>query len=629
LKLDDKKSSNGFIVKLVAGVLLVNLFIFALAGISLYQSKIHYEKRAAQTTQNISRISADYIDGIIDKIDLAFVIIADELGRNTLSGKLNTLLLTSLTNGVHTDLDSIRVSDAYGNILFSVGAAAEKPKNIANSNFFRKLRNNTSEELVISEPVLGGSTGDLSLKLARRFNRPDGSFAGVVYGEMGVEHFHKAFASIDLGENGSIALRNKELAIIARYAKSEGADSSTIGQKIVSSKFKELIDSGQDNATYKAKYPVDGIERTLSFSKVSNYPLFVNVGIATSTYLAEWRSEATKVLIAISIFFLISLLIMRYVLKNWKRQQLIFNAHRESEECFRAIFENSLVGSMLLTPEGNIIRVNMMMENLLGFMEDELKTLNIKDIIFPDDYENDRDMFQSMLDGMRNFYQAEQRLVTNYGTVLWGMLSVSVVREDSGNPRYVVYVIEDISARKGAEEQLNYQSTHDGMTGLYNRAYFDSEFDRMQIGLSFPVSIIIIDLDGLKQANDIQGHGAGDRLIIAAATIMTECFRQDGLVARIGGDEFAILLPETNEEATGVAVKRLRECQARYNEGSNIPTVHFSLGAATAYSGDQLSGIWKQADDRMYAEKALHKREGSIITIDTVQSFQQGSSINS
>jgi diguanylate cyclase (GGDEF)-like protein/PAS domain S-box-containing protein len=612
VKSDTTKFSNVFIVRLVAGVLLINLFIIALAGISIYHSKILYEKRAAQTTQNLSRISADYIDGVIDKIDLALVIVADEMGRQTLSGKFNRHLVNSFIVQKHTDplgLDTLRVSDAQGEILFVAGADAGKPENIADNDFFKKLRDNPNEELVISEPVLGVSTGNWNLKLARRINRQDGSFAGVVYCIMGVEHFHKAFASIDLGKDGSIALRNKDLAVIARYAKSEGVDSSNIGQKIVSSKLKELVDSGHDNATYKAKYPIDGIERTISYRKISNHPLYVTIGIATNTYLAEWRRETAKVSIAIFLFFMISLFVSRFVLSGWKRQQQIFKAYRESEECFRAIFENALVGSILLTPEGQIVKVNLMLENLLGYMAKELESLNIKDIIFPDDYESDRDLYQSMLDGLRNFYQIEKRIVTNYDTVIWGMLSISVVRDDLGNPRFVVYMIDDISARKGAEEQLNFQSTHDGMTGLYNRAYFDAEFDRMQLGLHFPVSIIVIDLDGLKQVNDSQGHEAGDRLIIVAAMVMKEAFQKNDLVARIGGDEFAILLPESNEETVGSAVERLRKCQADFNERGGKPSLNFSIGTATAYSNDQLSNIWKQADDRMYAEKALHKSE--------------------
>jgi len=606
---------NTFIVRLVAGALLINLFIIALAGISIHQSKIQYEERAALTTQNLARISAEYIDGVIDKIDLALVVVVDELERQAASGRINTQTLNSFISQEKThllELDSIRISDAQGKIMFGAGAVAGKPESIADRDYFIKLRDNPSAGLVFSEPGLGRSTGKWNIKLARRLNRPDGTFGGVVYGVLRLDHFIKVFTSLDLGKDGSISLRSKDMALIARYSRSEGVVSSTIGQKIVPREFQELVESGQNSVTFKAKYPVDGIERTYSYRKISSHPLYVILGLAPRTYLAAWWSETAIISAAVFCFILISLFVSRYMYKDWERHHLILKAYRESEESFRAVFENALVGSMLLTPDGQIVKVNLMMENLLGYLANEFKSLNIKDLSFPDDYELDRDLYQGMLEGWRNFYQIEKRFVTNYGAVISGMLSASVVRDDSGSPRYVVYMIEDISAKKRAEEQMNYQSTHDSMTDLRNRACFDDEFGRMQLGLSFPVSIIIIDLDGLKQVNDFKGHEAGDRLIMAAAAIMREALQENELLARIGGDEFAILLPETNEESAGIVVKRLRECQARYNEENNNLPVHFSLGVATAYTGDQLSCIWKQADDRMYAEKAMTKSERSI-----------------
>ncbi|MDD5286140.1 MAG: diguanylate cyclase [Desulfuromonadaceae bacterium] len=622
----DGTSSKVLIARLVAGVLLVNLFIIALTWISIHQSKIQYEESAALNTQNLSRISAEYLHGVIDKIDLAMVVVADEIQRETVRGGIDAKSLNSFIARKKTNLleiDTVRISDAEGKIRFAAGDAAGEPENIADLEYFIKLRDTPNVKLVFSELNRGGSRGEWNVKLARRLNRLDGSFAGVLLGTIRPEYLLKVFASINLGKDGSIALGNKDLSLVARYSRAEGIVTAPPGEKSVSDKLKETVESGQNNKTYKAINPVDGIERTYTFREISDGSLFVNVGLATRDYLAAWHSENAKILTVVFLFFLMSLFISWYFYSNWVRVQLIFKAHRDSEESFWAVFDNALVGSMLLTPEGQIVKVNLMMENLIGYMGNELESLNIKEITFPDDYEIDRDLYQSMLEGWRKSYQIEKRFVSNYGTVIWGMLSVSVVRDNSGNPRYVVCMIEDISASKGAEEQLKFQNTHDGMTGLRNRAYFDGEFSRMQLGLSFPVTVIIIDLDGLKQVNDLQGHEIGDRLIMAASAVMREAFQENELVARIGGDEFAILLPETNEEKAGLLVERLRECQASFNENEKKLPVRFSIGTATAHSSAQLSKIWKQADDRMYAEKALHKSgasgpNSSIVISDNV-----------
>lgn len=605
-----KKYLGSFIVRLSAGVMFINLFIIALAGILIHQSKVQYEESAAHNTQNLAHISAEYIEGVIDKINLTLVIVADEVEKQSSKGRIiapDLNLFLSQAKVHLLEIDCLRISDSQGKLQFCFGSAADKPDNIADRDFFIKLRDVPNAKLVISKPELVRSTGRWNVTFARRLSRPDSAFAGVVYTEVRLEHFLKVFTSLDLGENGSIALRNRDLTLMSRFSKSEGLISSSIGQKNVSRKFQELVDSGQKNVTYKAKYPVDGIERTYTYHEIDGVPLIVNVGLAASDYLAAWRNETSNISASVFVFFLISLIISQYIYKNWQRRQLILNELQESEESFRSIFEYSLVGSILSTPEGQIVKVNYVMENLFGYMAAEFMSMNIKELTFPDDYDVDQEMYLGMLEGWRNYYQIEKRFVSNHGIVIWGMLSASVVRDRTGCPRYVVYMIDDISARKGAEEQLNYESTHDSMTGLRNRAYFDGEFSRMQLGLSFPVSIIIIDLDGLKKVNDLQGHGAGDRLITALAAIMREALQEHGLKARIGGDEFAVLLPGTDEENTEAVMERLRQCQVAHNERESKFPVHFSMGAATAYSGDQLTCLWKQADDRMYAEKALHK----------------------
>jgi diguanylate cyclase (GGDEF)-like protein/PAS domain S-box-containing protein len=291
-----------------------------------------------------------------------------------------------------------------------------------------------------------------------------------------------------------------------------------------------------------------------------------------------------------------------------ERLRETLKAHRESEECFRAIFENAVMGIIIVHRGGQIVNANLTIENMLGYPVDELKALHLWDISFPDDYEIDRELLLDIIEGRRQYYQIEKRYVSQGGALIWGMLTASTVRDETGAPRFIVNMIEDISASKFAEEQLRYLNTHDTMTGLRNRAWFDEELDRLQLGMHLPVSVITIDLDGLKKANDTQGHKAGDSLIIGAATILREAFHDQDIAARTGGDEFGILLPATDEAAVSAILERIRECQARFNETRHELEVHFSTGTATAHSSRQIAGICKEADERMYTEKALHKR---------------------
>ena len=167
-------------------------------------------------------------------------------------------------------------------------------------------------------------------------------------------------------------------------------------------------------------------------------------------------------------------------------------------------------------------------------------------------------------------------------------------------------VFRDVTERRQAEEKLRYLSTHDILTGLYNRAYFEEEVLRLERGRHFPVSVIMSDVDGFKLINDTEGHAAGDTVLRDAAYVLKSAFRGEDVVTRFGGDEFAILLPGTDDEAVAEAMARLRHGMAAYNALHSSRPLTISLGSATAQTGP-LADALKEADRRMYQEKALNR----------------------
>ena len=169
----------------------------------------------------------------------------------------------------------------------------------------------------------------------------------------------------------------------------------------------------------------------------------------------------------------------------------------------------------------------------------------------------------------------------------------------------------DISKNKRMEQELQFTSSHDQLTGLYNRNFFEQEMDRFDKAGKRCAGVVVCDLDGLKQVNETLGHQSGDRQLVAAANILKGLFRASDVVARVGGDEFAILLPSGQAEDVAAVVARIREKVARYNLRSTELPLSLSVGFAVRENSDQrVRDLFIEADHNM-SRKKLHSSQSN------------------
>jgi len=160
-----------------------------------------------------------------------------------------------------------------------------------------------------------------------------------------------------------------------------------------------------------------------------------------------------------------------------------------------------------------------------------------------------------------------------------------------------------------ARSELLLISTHDALTGLYNRSYFETELERLRLGRRFPVSFINADINGLKQMNDKNGHSDGDRMIKKAADLMRAATRADDVVARIGGDEFVTILPCVDAEQAETVKARIKRVLSE--QGGTLPWVSLAIGVGTAQDSEGIKQALLEADQRMYQDKAEFKRSSA------------------
>ncbi len=173
----------------------------------------------------------------------------------------------------------------------------------------------------------------------------------------------------------------------------------------------------------------------------------------------------------------------------------------------------------------------------------------------------------------------------------------------------VLFSSIDITDRKLAEERMSYISLHDMMTGLYNRVFFDEELARLDKSRIRPITIVVCDMDNLKQINDQFGHKAGDIALQEIANILQNCFREEDIIARIGGDEFSIILPHVGSELAKRIISRIETNIHNHNTDCAVEEkLGLSTGYCTALTDDSLLDAFKIADSAMYSQKDDKKK---------------------
>lgn len=167
--------------------------------------------------------------------------------------------------------------------------------------------------------------------------------------------------------------------------------------------------------------------------------------------------------------------------------------------------------------------------------------------------------------------------------------------------RRVIVTITDMTERRQAEERMRYLSTHDVLTGLYNRNFFEAELERLQNSRLAPINVMVVDVNGMKATNDTYGHAAGDDLLRRTAQVLRMSFRKEDIIARIGGDEFVVLFHGAIPLLE--AIKRVKDCQVEHNHWYDGPALSLAIGASTGGKGSSLVELFKKADQQMYKEK--------------------------
>ncbi|MGA2926018.1 MAG: sensor domain-containing diguanylate cyclase [Solirubrobacteraceae bacterium] len=300
-------------------------------------------------------------------------------------------------------------------------------------------------------------------------------------------------------------------------------------------------------------------------------------------------------------------------------QDAVATVRRAADERFRAAFDQAGIAMGIVPLQGasagRLIAVNGAYAKLLGFEPDELLGRNAEGWTHAEDLrESLDDPLAAVAAGTADRVQYEARFIDRDGRIVWASVTAAGFCDEDGVKSAIVQVV-DISERKGFEARLQYQADHDPLTGAFNRRRFDEELHGALARArryGNQGALLALDLDGFKFVNDSLGHGAGDELVVRLCQTIREALRDSDVLARTGGDEFAVLLPEADED-TGmtVALRLLDAIRQRGTivRGNVCAQVTTSVGVTTfdGLDGTTAEDLLVEADIAMYEAKAAGK----------------------
>lgn len=290
---------------------------------------------------------------------------------------------------------------------------------------------------------------------------------------------------------------------------------------------------------------------------------------------------------------------------NTNLEKMVYERTRElhiQKAFFEQLFANSPEGIAILDNEFQITNINSAFQELFKYSVEDVKNQNINDLLVPDEYKDEASYsLNSILSGITMRFESVRKRKDG------SLIDVSVTgypimaeHEQFG----ICIIFNDISIRKQTEEQLKYLSLHDSLTGVYNRAYFEQEVKRIGNLRDSWAGIVVCDIDGLKLINDTLGHQVGDDLIQKAASVIRDCIRPSDMVARIGGDEFAILLTDADISILADITARIKDATAKHNSLNSEYILSISVGyAEKKRNNSSMEEVFKEADANMYHDK--------------------------
>ena len=335
------RSPSRFSRWIIISAVLLNGLVMVAMVLSLHRSYRESETRAEVSAQNLLLVLSQKVEDNFAKVDLVLQSLTEVAQRGMGRGgfdpeRFNAVIERNLL--LLEEIGAMGMADETGRVRAGKNITPQVQLNIADREYFSRLRESPRAGLVVTTPIFTRIGQEWVIPLARRVDRPDGSFAGIVYAHVRLAHLQRLFETLDAGPHGSIGLRDIELGLTVRHPAS---DAFPLGGKATSSELRAQIEAGEMAGRYKSVQPVDQIERLFVFTKLKGYPYYLVVGSAPVDYLSQWRDDVAQMAVLAALFMGVSIASVWLILRQRAQQQAALDDLQTSEAKLAAILANA------------------------------------------------------------------------------------------------------------------------------------------------------------------------------------------------------------------------------------------------------------------------------------------------
>jgi diguanylate cyclase (GGDEF)-like protein/PAS domain S-box-containing protein len=608
-----KRGSIHLPISAGAFVALICVAILVLSGWREWSSREAELKNAEVDVANLSESLTQHADDTLELADNVLTGLVHRLGIDG-TGPEAIARLQTFIDLRKSSLGRIRgvfIYDETGNWLATSEAVSLKGLNNGDRDYFRHHAQSDDHRTLIGRPVKSRSGGQWIITVSRRFNHPDGRFAGVVLATVDVAYFSQFFKKFNIGQNGSVALLSTDGIVLARNPD----DGSYVGRDLSNTPLFNDRSSYPATAAFYFKSPLDGVRR-LSVYKVSDdFPVMIVATKAQDEVLAAWRRDAAvRMMFVIALLLVISVIGFFFVRQLHARQRLAAELQAK-EAVFRLLAEES---SDMVTRIGTDERIHYISPSsarVVGWRPEQLMGTSALAGVNAEDLPRVEQLVAALKRGEAEDARIVYRSRHREKKEIWIESTMRVTKDfGTGEINGVVAISRDMTEHKSLEQKLAALATMDGLTGIANRRHFDERLENewARAGREgTTLSLLLIDVDHFKKFNDEYGHLAGDACLQAVAKILAEQARRPAdVVARFGGEEFVLLLPNTDATGCRQIGEAIRQSLAQLGivHALNFPSRQLTVsigGTTTSCGGAQASclSLVEAADCALYSAK--------------------------